>query len=166
MAKGKAGSARGDALAGEAWAAGCRDVQAAINWAAGKGVVPGPPFQAAFRRRLAAEQGAPAAAAPTAAPADPGTGVAGDRGKRGRRTGRGGAESAAPPAERTARGAARPKAGGTGPATAEPVPRAAAAIDPAPGSPAEFVEDMRRLRHLVAKYGKKGLSDLIQMFGG
>jgi len=49
----------------------------------------------------------------------------------------------------------------------EPAPRVAkvavVANDPRSATPADFVEDMRRLRHLVTKYGKKGLADLIGM---
>jgi len=49
----------------------------------------------------------------------------------------------------------------------EPAPRVAkvavVANDPRSATPADFVEDMRRLRHLVTKYGKKELADLIGM---
>jgi hypothetical protein len=166
MRKGKAGPARGDGLAGEAWAAGCRDVQAAINWAAGKGVAAGPPFQAAFRRMLAAQDAAPPAAAPVpVAAAESTEAVGGGRGRR-RTPARPEPEPAA--GGRPRRAAARPAAGANGHADGEPAPGKAtgAATGPTPGSPAKFVEDMRDLRRLLTRYGKKGLAGLVNLLGG
>jgi hypothetical protein len=162
-------AAQADGLAAEAWAAGCREVQAAINWATLRGEVAGPRFQAAFRKAMAAQEPAPPAAAPATLPADPGATSGGDRGKRSRQ----GRAAQVKPGTRAggpgSRGTQPAKPDGGGPAAGEsapPVARgASAAGDPKPATPAEFVEDMRRLRHLVAKYGRKGLADLIGMFG-
>lgn len=160
-----------DELAGEAWAAGCRDVQAAINWAAGRGVVPGAPFRAAFRKRLAAGDAAPPETTPPETQPQPTPGAGGGRRPRARREApaRPAAEAAsiARPAGRLAR--SKPEANGS---TEDLTPKraparpAAAASEPKPASPAEFVEDMRTLRQLVNKYGKKGLADLVGMLAG
>jgi hypothetical protein len=168
MARARARAARGDTLAGEAWEAGCRDVQAAINWAAGKGEVAGPPFQAAFRRLLKAHDAGP----PPATAVDPGTGLTGGRAKHGRQGGHRRAEPDRAAVGGAGKRSARPKPEGNGQAVDEPAPVSApsrgtgTAAGPKPGTPAEFVEDMRTLRHLVAKYGKKGLADLIGMLAG
>jgi hypothetical protein len=165
MAKATAKAARSDTLAGEAWAAGCRDVQTAINWATGIGEVVGPPFQSAFRRLLAA-QDVPSISSP---PAAPGTGSVEDRSKRSRQTGQARTDEDGK-AKRTR--TARPKLEGNGPVADEPAVtsapprRTGTTADSNSGSPAEFVEDMRKLRQLVAKYGKKGLSDLVNMLAG
>lgn len=175
MARSKA---RGDVLAGEAWAAGCRDVQAAINWAARRGEGAGAPFQAAFRKVLAANASDPVVDRPTPAdaPAETGDGPAGGRvrGKRSRKARpaplvEAKAEPDPVPAKVTGpggRGPRRTKPAGDQPeAKPGPVRRAAPAASE-PGTPAEFVEDMRHLRHLLTKYGRKGLADLIGIIGG
>jgi hypothetical protein len=33
-------------------------------------------------------------------------------------------------------------------------------------APAELIADLKELRRLVTKYGKKGLADLVGLFGG
>jgi hypothetical protein len=165
MARERTSSARGDTLAGEAWDAGCRDVQAAINWAAGRGAVAGPPYLAAFRRLLAASSAAPPSDTPPAGPGE-------DRAKRADRGGAVHTGPAAAPTGRTGKGSARPKPNANGQPVAGPTPAptpargSGPAAEPKPGTPAEFVEDMRTLRHLLAKYGKKGLTDLIGMLAG
>jgi hypothetical protein len=173
MARARAKAGQGDTLAGEAWAAGCRDVQAAINWAAGKGAVAGPPFQAAFRRLLSEpDADPPVATPPVPTAADPGAGPTGGRSRRDRRGDRGRTEprqAASSGADNRTTGR-KPEGNGRvvgGPAPVPAAPKGAGSTsDPNPGTPAEFVEDMRTLRHLLAKYGKKGLADLIGMLAG
>lgn len=150
-------AARGDTLAGEAWAAGCRDVQAAINWATARGEVAGRPFQAAFRRAMAAHDAAPLPTGPPAASVtDPGAEAVGGKGKRAR-------HSEPAPAKRpgAAAGRARGNVTAAGADTnGHPAPVAESAM-----APAEFVADLKDLRRLVNKYGKKGLADLVSLLG-
>jgi hypothetical protein len=131
---------RADRLAGEAWAAGCRDVQAAINWATARGEIAGRPFQAAFRQVLAAQDAAPAEAGTPPALVEPGVKAVTGRGKRGRDPAPAPVKPAAP----------TPDASADGPAMV----------------PAEFIADLKDLRRLLAKYGKKGLADLVALLGG
>jgi hypothetical protein len=165
----KVRAARADDLGAQAWAAGCRDVQAAINWAAARGEAAGRPFLTAFRQVMTAQPDARPPVPPAATPsADPGPALAGGRGKRNRRGGLTRPEPDRPAEGRPDERSARAKPEGNGQVGGEPAPGrgASTAAGPNPGTPAEFVEDMRQLRHLVTKYGKKGLADLINLFGG
>jgi hypothetical protein len=162
MARAKANDGRSGTLADEAWAAGCRDVQAAINWASARGEIPGRSFQAAFRRVLAAQDTGPPP------PAGRDTGVTAGLGKHIRPSGPAGVDSVRPAAVGSGEPAARSTPARAGRTEDRPAPsrEAGPAVEALAVTPAEFVEDMRQLRRLVAKYGKKGLADLIGMLAG
>jgi len=162
-----AGASAGD-LAGEAWAAGCRDVQAAISWASTRGQVAGRSYQAAFREAMAAQGAAPPDVDPPAiASGDPGADAGAGRGKRARRSDPAPAKPACRARQR-ATGTAAGTNGQAGRATMSPTPVAEAGSPPTGNAtaPAEFVADLKELRRLVTKYGTKGLADLVSLLGG
>jgi hypothetical protein len=155
-------------LAGEAWAAGCRDVQAAINWATARGQVAGRPFQAAFRQAMAAQDASPPDVNSPNSSADVhGKEAVAGVSKRARHSD----PAPAKPAGRARQKVIGAEAGANGQAghpTSTPTPAAEAVSPPAGNAiaPAEFVADLKELRRLVTKYGKKGLADLVGLLGG